>query len=33
MEPRDLLNLTVAFDHDVVDGASVRFVRRLVEPP
>jgi hypothetical protein len=31
-EPRDLLSLTVAFDHDVVDGApAARFVHRLVE--
>jgi pyruvate/2-oxoglutarate dehydrogenase complex dihydrolipoamide acyltransferase (E2) component len=31
LEPRDLLNLTVAFDHDVVDGApAARFVKRLV---
>jgi pyruvate/2-oxoglutarate dehydrogenase complex dihydrolipoamide acyltransferase (E2) component len=32
VEPRDMLNLTVAFDHDVVDGApAARFVKRLVE--
>jgi hypothetical protein len=32
VEPRDLLNITVAFDHDVVDGApAARFVQRLVE--
>jgi hypothetical protein len=32
VEPRHLLNLTVAFDHDVVDGApAARFVQRLVE--
>jgi pyruvate/2-oxoglutarate dehydrogenase complex dihydrolipoamide acyltransferase (E2) component len=32
IEPRDMLNLTVAFDHDVVDGApAARFVKRLVE--
>jgi pyruvate/2-oxoglutarate dehydrogenase complex dihydrolipoamide acyltransferase (E2) component len=32
IEPRDLLNLTVAFDHDVVDGApATRFVGRLVD--
>jgi pyruvate/2-oxoglutarate dehydrogenase complex dihydrolipoamide acyltransferase (E2) component len=32
IEPRDILNLTVAFDHDVVDGApAARFGRRLVE--
>jgi pyruvate/2-oxoglutarate dehydrogenase complex dihydrolipoamide acyltransferase (E2) component len=31
VEPRDLLNMTVAFDHDVVDGApAARFVKRLV---
>jgi hypothetical protein len=31
-ELREILNLTVAFDHDVVDGApAARFVRRLVE--
>jgi pyruvate/2-oxoglutarate dehydrogenase complex dihydrolipoamide acyltransferase (E2) component len=31
IEPRDLLDLTVAFDHDVVDGApAARFVKRLV---
>jgi pyruvate/2-oxoglutarate dehydrogenase complex dihydrolipoamide acyltransferase (E2) component len=30
--PREILNLTVMFDHDVVDGApATRFVRRLVE--
>ncbi len=30
--PREILNLTVLFDHDVVDGApATRFVRRLVE--
>jgi pyruvate/2-oxoglutarate dehydrogenase complex dihydrolipoamide acyltransferase (E2) component len=30
--PRHLLDLTVAFDHDVVDGApAARFVRRLVD--
>jgi pyruvate/2-oxoglutarate dehydrogenase complex dihydrolipoamide acyltransferase (E2) component len=30
--PRDILCLTVVFDHDVVDGApAARFVRRLVE--
>jgi pyruvate/2-oxoglutarate dehydrogenase complex dihydrolipoamide acyltransferase (E2) component len=29
--PREILNLTVLFDHDVVDGAPVaRFVYRLV---
>lgn len=32
IEPREMLNLTVLFDHDVVDGApATRFVRRLVE--
>jgi hypothetical protein len=32
VEPREILNLTVLFDHDVVDGApATRFVRRLVE--
>ena len=32
IEPREMLSLTVAFDHDVVDGApAARFVRRLVE--
>jgi pyruvate/2-oxoglutarate dehydrogenase complex dihydrolipoamide acyltransferase (E2) component len=32
VEPRYLLDLTVAFDHDVVDGApAARFVKRLVE--
>jgi pyruvate/2-oxoglutarate dehydrogenase complex dihydrolipoamide acyltransferase (E2) component len=32
IEPRQILNLTVLFDHDVVDGApATRFVRRLVE--
>ncbi|MCX6030979.1 MAG: 2-oxo acid dehydrogenase subunit E2 [Chloroflexi bacterium] len=32
IEPREILNLTVAFDHYVVDGApATRFVRRLVE--
>jgi pyruvate/2-oxoglutarate dehydrogenase complex dihydrolipoamide acyltransferase (E2) component len=32
VEPRDLLNLTVAFDHDVVDGApAARFIKRLVD--
>jgi pyruvate/2-oxoglutarate dehydrogenase complex dihydrolipoamide acyltransferase (E2) component len=32
VEPRDLLNLPVAFDHDVVDSApAARFVKRLVE--
>ena len=32
IEPREILNLTVAFDHDIVDGApAARFTRRLVE--
>jgi pyruvate/2-oxoglutarate dehydrogenase complex dihydrolipoamide acyltransferase (E2) component len=32
VEPREILNLTVLFDHDVVDGApATRFVRRLLE--
>ncbi len=32
IEPREILNLTVTFDHDIVDGApAARFVRRLVE--
>lgn len=32
VEPREILNLTVLFDHDVVDGApATRFVHRLVE--
>jgi pyruvate/2-oxoglutarate dehydrogenase complex dihydrolipoamide acyltransferase (E2) component len=32
IEPREILSLTVAFDHDVVDGApAARFVRRLLE--
>jgi hypothetical protein len=32
VEPRQILNLTVIFDHDVIDGApAARFTRRLVE--
>lgn len=32
IEPREILNLTVCFDHEVIDGApATRFVRRLVE--
>ena len=32
VEPREILNLTVMFDHDVVDGApATRFTRRLME--
>ncbi len=32
IEPRQIMNLTVVFDHDLIDGApATRFVRRLVE--
>jgi pyruvate/2-oxoglutarate dehydrogenase complex dihydrolipoamide acyltransferase (E2) component len=32
IEPREILNLTVVFDHDVIDGApAARFARRFVE--
>lgn len=32
IEPREILNLTVMFDHDVIDGApAARFARRLVD--
>jgi pyruvate/2-oxoglutarate dehydrogenase complex dihydrolipoamide acyltransferase (E2) component len=32
IEPREILHLTVIFDHDVIDGApAARFVHRLVE--
>jgi pyruvate/2-oxoglutarate dehydrogenase complex dihydrolipoamide acyltransferase (E2) component len=32
IEPRQILNLTVVLDHDVIDGApAARFARRLVE--
>ena len=32
IEPREILNLTVTFDHDIIDGGpAARFVRRLVE--
>jgi pyruvate/2-oxoglutarate dehydrogenase complex dihydrolipoamide acyltransferase (E2) component len=32
IEPREILNLTLVFDHDVIDGApAARFARRLVE--
>jgi pyruvate/2-oxoglutarate dehydrogenase complex dihydrolipoamide acyltransferase (E2) component len=32
VEPREILSLTVTFDHDIVDGGpATRFVRRLVE--
>lgn len=31
IEPREILNLTVVSDHDVIDGSpATRFVRRLV---
>lgn len=31
IEPREILSLTVAFDHDVIDGApAARFVKRLI---
>jgi pyruvate/2-oxoglutarate dehydrogenase complex dihydrolipoamide acyltransferase (E2) component len=31
-EPRELLNLTMSFDHDVIDGApAARFTARLIE--
>jgi len=31
IEPREILNLTVAFDHNVIDGApAARFTQRLV---
>jgi pyruvate/2-oxoglutarate dehydrogenase complex dihydrolipoamide acyltransferase (E2) component len=31
IEPREILNLTLVFDHDVIDGApAARFTRRLV---
>ena len=30
IEPREFLSLTLAFDHDVIDGApAARFVRRV----
>ena len=32
VEPREILNMTVIFDHDVIDGApAARFTRRLME--
>lgn len=32
IEPREILSITVAFNHDVIDGApAARFTRRLVE--
>ena len=32
IEAREILHLTVMFDHDVIDGApAARFTRRLVE--
>jgi hypothetical protein len=32
VEPREILHLTVTFDHNIVDGApATRFTRRLVE--
>jgi pyruvate/2-oxoglutarate dehydrogenase complex dihydrolipoamide acyltransferase (E2) component len=32
MEPRQILSLTIIFDHDIIDGApATRFTRRLVE--
>lgn len=32
IEPREILNLTVLFDHDVIDGApAARFTHRLIE--
>ena len=32
IEPREILNLTVTFDHDIIDGApATRFVHRLIE--
>jgi len=32
IEPREMLSLTVSFDHDIVDGGpATRFVKRLVE--
>jgi pyruvate/2-oxoglutarate dehydrogenase complex dihydrolipoamide acyltransferase (E2) component len=31
IEPREILNLTLLFDHDVVDGApATRFTRQLI---
>ena len=32
IEPREILHLTVVFDHDIIDGApAARFTRRLIE--
>lgn len=32
IEPREILNLTIVFDHDAIDGApAARFTRRLIE--
>ena len=32
IEPREILDLTVMYDHDVIDGApAARFTQRLVE--
>ena len=32
IEPREILHLTVVFNHDLIDGApAARFTRRLVE--
>ncbi len=32
IEPREMLSLTIIFDHDIIDGApAARFTRRLVE--
>ncbi len=32
IEPREILNLTVMFDHEIIDGApAARFTHRLVE--
>lgn len=32
IEPREILNLTILFDHDIIDGApAARFAQRLVE--
>jgi pyruvate/2-oxoglutarate dehydrogenase complex dihydrolipoamide acyltransferase (E2) component len=32
IEPREILHLTVTFDHNIVDGApATRFTRRLIE--
>ena len=33
LEPREMLDLTISIDHDIVDGAlAARFARRLAEP-